>query len=304
MTTPPDQIARAFWIEGFEDFLRFEAGNSPHTVESYRRDVLRFVQFCRAHGFEQPQGVSTRHLRNLVFHLKDLGFAPTSIRRQISALRTYFKFLVGEGVLSEDPAEQLEIPKTWSRLPDVLTPEEIDRLLSAPDLADRLAWRDRALLEVAYATGARVSELVGLTIADLLFDEALIRVIGKGNKQRLVPIGRRAQGAAALYIREIRHQLDRGHAAGRFLLNNRGTPLTRVGAWGIVKKAAAAAGIEKRVTPHTLRHSFATHMLEGGADLRALQEMLGHADLATTQIYTHVDREYLKSVHRRYHPRG
>ena len=157
---------------------------------------------------------------------------------------------------------------------------------------------------MAYGTGVRVSELVGLGTADVWFDEALIRVLGKGSKERLVPIGRRALGAAALYGREIRPQLDQGKTNSRFFLNARGQPLSRVGAWGIIKRSAARAGIKKRVTPHTLRHSFATHLLEGGADLRAVQEMLGHADLSTTQIYTHVDRDYLRSVHKSYHPRA
>ena len=157
---------------------------------------------------------------------------------------------------------------------------------------------------MAYGTGVRVSELVGLGTADVWFDEALIRVLGKGSKERLVPIGRRALGAAALYGREIRPQLDQGKTNGRFFLNARGQPLSRVGAWGIIKRSAVRAGIKKRVTPHTLRHSFATHLLEGGADLRAVQEMLGHADLSTTQIYTHVDRDYLRSVHKSFHPRA
>jgi integrase/recombinase XerD len=192
----------------------------------------------------------------------------------------------------------------WRRLPEVLSVSEIEALLGAPTPDEPLGWRDRALLEVAYGTGIRVSELVGLNTADIWFDEALIRVMGKGSKERLVPVGRRALGAAALYGREIRPGLDKGKTGGRFFLNARGQPLSRVGAWGIIKRSAARAGIKKRVTPHTLRHSFATHLLEGGADLRAVQEMLGHADLSTTQIYTHVDRDYLRSVHKSFHPRA
>jgi integrase/recombinase XerD len=186
----------------------------------------------------------------------------------------------------------------------VLSHAEVESLLSAPNPDQPLAWRDRALLEIGYGTGVRVSELVGLGIKDVWYDDALVRVIGKGSKERLVPIGRRALGAAALYTREIRPNLDRGKGKERLFLNARGGPLTRVGAWGVVKQCAERAGIDKRVTPHTLRHTFATHLLEGGADLRAVQEMLGHADLATTQIYTHVDRDYLLKVHKTYHPRG
>jgi integrase/recombinase XerD len=203
-----------------------------------------------------------------------------------------------------DPTSQLETPKGWRRIPTVLAVAEVEALLGAPGPDEPLAWRDRALLEVAYGTGVRVSELVGLTVNDVLFEEGLVRVLGKGSKERLVPIGRRALGAAALYSREVRTRLDRGQAQRRFFLNARGRPLSRVGAWGIIKRCARRAGLTKRVTPHTLRHSFATHLLEGGADLRAVQEMLGHADLSTTQLYTHVDRDYLRSVHQSFHPRA
>ncbi len=219
-------------------------------------------------------------------------------------MRTYYRFLVSDGHAQRDPSDRLELPKAWHRLPDVLTRDEVDVLLAAPNPDEPLAWRDRALLEVAYATGVRVSELVGLRVTDIWYDDALVRVLGKGAKERLVPIGRRALGAAALYAREIRPTLDRGRGEKRLFLNARGSALSRVGAWGIIKRCAERAGIQKRVTPHTLRHTFATHLLEGGADLRAVQEMLGHADLATTQIYTHVDREYLRSVHQTYHPRA
>jgi integrase/recombinase XerD len=186
----------------------------------------------------------------------------------------------------------------------VLTVAEVERLLAAPNTDAPLPIRDRALLEFAYATGARVSEVVGLTPQDILYEDGLARILGKGSKQRIVPVGRRALGAVALYARQIRPALDKGKARGLLFLNARGSPLSRVGAWTIIKRAARQAGIAKRVTPHTLRHTFATHLLEGGADLRAVQEMLGHADLATTQLYTHVDRDYLRSVHRQYHPRA
>ena len=181
---------------------------------------------------------------------------------------------------------------------------EVEALLAAPGQEHRLAWRDRALLELAYAAGLRVSELCGLGHTDLILTEQLVRVIGKGSKERLVPLGRGVIGVVSVYLHQLRPELDRGSSRARVLLNAGGEPLSRVGAWGIVRKAAEAAGITKPVTPHTLRHSFATHLLEGGADLRAVQEMLGHADLSTTQIYTHVDREYLRSAHRQFHPRG
>ena len=298
------ELAGAFWFESFSDYLTLEAGSSPNTVEAYLRDVRRLAEWAVAHRADGPERVSARLLRDFIYHLKDAGLAASSIRRQISAVRTYFRFLVGEGRVKADPSDGLETPKGWRRLPEVLSVSEIESLLGAPNPDESLAWRDRALLELGYGTGARVSELVGLVVDDVAFDEALVRLFGKGRKERLVPIGRRALGAVAIYLREVRPGLDQGHSEARLVLNARGRPLTRVGAWGIIKKTAQRAGLAKRVTPHTLRHSFATHLLEGGADLRAVQEMLGHADLSTTQIYTHVDREYLRTVHRKYHPRA
>jgi integrase/recombinase XerD len=186
----------------------------------------------------------------------------------------------------------------------VLSSDEIGKLLDAPNTDEPLAVRDRALLEFAYATGVRVSELVGIKLQDISFEDRVVRVFGKGSKERLVPFGKTALGVIAMYAREIRPTVDKGKGKGVLFLNARGTPLTRVGAWGIIKAAARRAGLTKRVTPHTLRHTFATHLLEGGADLRAVQEMLGHADLSTTQIYTHVDRDYLRTVHKSFHPRA
>jgi len=301
---PSSPVARAFHLERFRDYLALEAGNSRHTVESYLRDITRLAEYATSRGAKAPEQLAAPQLREFIYFLKDLGLAPTTIRRQISAIRTYFKFLVGEGLATRDPSERIESPKRWRTLPAVLTVAEIDKLLAAPNTDEPLAIRDRALLEFAYATGARVSELVALKLQDILFEDGVARVFGKGAKERLVPVGRRALGAVSLYAREIRPTLDRGKARGILFLNARGTPLSRVGAWSVIKATARRAGLTKRVTPHTLRHTFATHLLEGGADLRAVQEMLGHADLATTQLYTHVDRDYLRTVHKSYHPRA
>jgi integrase/recombinase XerD len=301
---PAEALARAFHLERFRDYLALEAGNSPHTVENYLRDVRRLAEYGASKGIRAPADVTAARLREFVYFLKDLGLAPTTIRRQISALRTYYRFLVGEGIVARDPSERIESPKRWRTLPTVLTVADVEKLLGAPNTDEPLAIRDRALLEFAYATGVRVSELVGLTLQDILFEEGVARVFGKGAKERLVPVGRRALGAVALYAREIRPTLDKGKGRGVLFLNARGTPLSRVGAWGVIKATARRAGLAKRVTPHTLRHTFATHLLEGGADLRAVQEMLGHADLSTTQLYTHVDRDYLRSVHKSFHPRA
>jgi integrase/recombinase XerD len=299
-----ERAARDFWLEGFRDFLALESGHSENTVEAYLRDLQRLAEFAASRGVRDPAGVTRVLLREFVYLLKDLGLSAATIRREVSAVRTYYGFLVAEGRVPADPSDRLESPRLGRVLPDTLRVSEVEALLAAPHVDQPLAWRDRALLELGYGAGLRVSELCGLGITDLLLTENLVRVFGKGGKERLVPIGRTVIGAVSVYIHQLRPELDRGASAGRVLLNARGLPLSRVGAWGIVKRAAARAGIAKRVTPHTLRHSFATHLLEGGADLRAVQEMLGHADLSTTQIYTHVDREYLRSVHKQYHPRG
>ena len=299
-----DEVERAFQLEGFRDYMALEAGNSAHTVENYLRDLRRFVQFSETRKARSPQSVTRTLLRDFVFLLKDLGLSPATIRRQVSALHTYFGFLIGEGLLTDDPSDRLETPKRWRTLPEVLSVTEVEAMLATPSADQPLGWRDRALLELGYGAGLRVTELCTLGVQDLLLSEGLVRVFGKGGKERLVPIGRKVIGPVSIYLNQTRPVLDRGKGEGRVLLNARGAPLSRVGAWGIIKRIATGAGLTKRVTPHTLRHSFATHLLEGGADLRAVQEMLGHADLSTTQIYTHVDRDYLRSVHKQFHPRG
>jgi integrase/recombinase XerD len=297
-------LARSFLLERFFDFLALEQGASPRTSEAYRRDVERLTMYVVARGGRAPNDISSRLLREFIYHLKDLGLAPASIRRNVSSIRTYFRFLLGDGHVVRDPSERLETPKRWRSLPDVLSVDEVGRLLAAPSLDEPLPFRDRALLELAYGAGLRVSEWITLAVRDVLFEEGLVRVFGKGSKERLVPIGRSAIGAVAVYLRELRPRLERGEGKGVLILNARGRPLTRMGAWKILRHYVEKAQITKHVSPHTLRHSFATHLLEGGADLRAVQEMLGHADISTTQIYTHVDREYLRTVHKQYHPRA
>jgi integrase/recombinase XerD len=299
-----DRRARTFLLARFTDYVALEQGLSPRTQEAYERDLQRFAEYADARGVAAPPDITARLLREYVYHLKDLGLSPASIRRNVSAVRTYFRFLTGDGLVVRDPSERLETPKRWRTLPEVLSVDEVQRLLASPTLDDALVFRDRALLELAYGAGLRVSEWITLGVRDLLLDQGLVRVFGKGSKERMVPIGRSAIGAAAIYLRELRPKLEKGEGKGVLFLNARGKPLTRMGAWKILRGHVERAGITKHVSPHTLRHSFATHLLEGGADLRAVQEMLGHVDIATTQIYTHVDREYLRQVHRSYHPRG
>jgi integrase/recombinase XerD len=299
-----DAVARAFFVERFDDFLALEQGASVQTSRAYKLDIARFVAYANVKGAKSPIDVGARTLREYVYHLKDLGLSPASIRRNVSAVRTYFKFLLAEGHVVRDPSERLETPKKWRTLPDVLAVDEIEKLLTAPSLNEPLAFRDRAMLELAYGAGLRVSEWISLNVRDVMLPDHLVRVFGKGGKERLVPIGRRAIGAIAIYLRELRPKLEKGEGKGILFLNARGQPLSRMGAWKILRKYVDQVGITKPVSPHTLRHSFATHLLEGGADLRAVQEMLGHVDISTTQIYTHVDREYLRAVHKQFHPRA
>ena len=294
----------AFRLEQFEDYLSYERGLSARTVAAYDRDLKRWLGFMVGLGVESPADVSARQMREWIFSLKDAGLAPTSIRRAQSALRTYFGFLVAEGAVEADPTDRLEAPRVSRKLPEFLTLDEVDRLLDAPDPSKPLFWRDRAILELLYATGVRVSELVGLPLTALDAEEGFATIFGKGSKERLVPVGEPALRALGRYLRDVRPALDKGKGGGRVFLNARGQPMRREAVWKIVKDAARRAGITKKVSPHTLRHTFATHLVEGGADLAAVQELLGHADIATTQIYTHLDRDYLRDIHRRYHPRG
>jgi integrase/recombinase XerD len=299
-----DERLQRFLLDRFADFLTLEQGNSARTLEAYARDVARLCEFAIARGVSAPAQVTSRLLRDFVYHLKDVGLAPASIRRNISSIRTYYRFLLADGHVTQDPSERLDAPARWRTLPEVLTVAEVTRLLEAPSLDDPLVFRDRAMLELGYGAGLRVSEWIGIGVRDVLLEDKLVRVFGKGSKERLVPIGRSAIGAVATYLAELRPRLERGGGRGVLFLNARGEPLSRMGAWKILARYVERAGIEKHVSPHTLRHSFATHLLEGGADLRAVQEMLGHADISTTQIYTHIDREYLRQVHRQFHPRG
>jgi len=295
---------RAFRLEQFHDYLTYERGLSARTVSAYGRDLERWLSFVLGLGVGDPARVTTQQLREWVFSLKDAGLAATSIRRAQSALRTYYGFLLAEGAVSLDPTDRLESPRAARKLPGFLTVEETARLLDAPDATKKLYWRDRAVLEFLYASGVRVSELVELPLSALDTDEGFATVLGKGSKERIVPVGEPALRALGRYLRDVRPTLDRVCGAGRVFLNGRGRPLRREAVWTIVRDAARRAGITKAVSPHTLRHTFATHLVEGGADLAAVQELLGHADISTTQIYTHLDRDYLREVHRRYHPRG
>ncbi len=300
----PDDIARAYALELFDDFLNLEQGASPRTRDAYRRDIEKLAAFGVSKGIRTPRGLQHRLLREYVWHLKDQGLSAPSIRRNVSAVRTWFRFLLAEGVVQTDPSDRLETPRPSRELPDVLTAEEIEKIILAADQQSPSYYRDRAMIELAYGAGLRVSEWIAIHVKDLMFEDSLVRVFGKGSKERLVPVGRGAVSSVSLYLRESRPRLERGEGQGVLFLNAHGRPLSRMGAWKVLQGLVKRAGIKKHVTPHTLRHSFATHLLEGGADLRAVQEMLGHADISTTQVYTHVSRDYLRTVHRQFHPRG
>lgn len=299
-----DELARAFQLEPFTDFLAFDRGLADRTVAAYARDLSRFISFLAESGIAGPSEVGPTEMREYMYRLNEEGLAATSIRRAQSALRTYFGYLLGEGVMEDDPTERMDSPKVGRRLPDTLSRDEVARLLESPDTAHALYWRDRAILEMLYGSGLRVSELTGLGLMDVDAEEGVVLVFGKGSKERLVPLGGAAGRALDRYLREVRPGLERGKGRGRIFLNARGTPISRTSVWTLVKRAAERAGLGKTISPHTLRHSFATHLLEGGADLAAVQELLGHADISTTQIYTHVDREYLREIHRSFHPRA
>ena len=302
--TRADALARRYYLEPFLDFLALERGLRPRTQGAYRSDIGRFVAYLEEAGVAGPGEIGHQILDDYTAHLLQQGLAATTIRRAQSALRAYFGFLVGEGIVREDPTGRMGRPAGARKLPEFLNQDEAASLVEAVDPDSVVYWRDRAVLELLYATGMRVSELTGLSLGDLDAEYGNALVLGKGGKERLVPVGTVALEVLGRYLDSVRPRLDRGVGKGALFLNQRGTRLSRMSVWTIVSRAAARAGIERRISPHTLRHSCATHLLEGGADLAAVQELLGHADISTTQIYTHLDREYLRETHRRFHPRG
>ncbi len=292
-------------LRSYIHFLEIEKGASPNTIEAYRRDLTRYMEFLGSGGIMTAERVREDDISRFVAALYDVGLSPRSISRNLSAIKMFHRFLVGEGLTRNDPTRDLESPKLPRGLPDVLNPDEIASILEQPDTGQPLGVRDRSILETMYATGMRVSELITLKQSDLSPESGLVRVFGKGSKERLVPIGRAALEWIGKYREAVRPPLAlKGRPRDVLFLNARGSPLSRMSIWNIIRTNTLRAGIKKEVHPHTFRHSFATHLLEGGADLRSVQEMLGHSDIATTEIYTHIDREYLKEVHRTFHPRG
>ncbi len=293
-------------VDEFLAYLSLERGYARKTIEAYAADLNDFLSFLEEKGIADLSGLKTPYVLLYLAKLRQRGLSPETIARRLSALRGFFKFLALEHGLAENPLALIEGPKLSRRLPVVLTPEEVERLLQAPDPNHPIGLRDRAMLELLYASGLRVSELVGLKLFDLNLEVGFVRVKGKGDKERLVPLGTFAQEMIKRYLKEARPRfLKRRPDEPQLFLNRRGRPLSRQRFWQIIKAYALKAGLDPRqITPHVLRHSFATHLLERGADLRTVQLMLGHANLATTQIYTHVQAETLRRVHERFHPRG
>lgn len=288
----------------FVKYQEVEAGVARNTIAAYESDLTQFFAWLNKRGPKSLNDVELKTLTSYLQHLHERGLAATSVSRHLVAIKMFFRYLVLEGVLRESVADLLSSPKLWQHLPHVLSPEMVNRLLAAPQAIDRFMLRDRAMLALLYATGCRASEVVNLRLRDIHLDENYCRCIGKGNKERLVSLNPIARAALEAYLTHERPLLAGPSGAEELLISKSGRALTRIMVWNLVKKYARRIGASAHVSPHTLRHSFATHLLAGGAEIRALQELLGHASIATTQIYTHVEHSRLKAVHKKCHPRG
>ena len=291
-------------LDEFLDYLSVERGLSKNTVSSYRTDLIHFVAHLETKGITVVEKIKRQDITNYLLSLKDKGISSNSISRALVAIKMFYRFLVQEHFIKDDVAGILESPKLIRPLPNVLNIIEVDKLISAPDVRDWMGIRDKAALELMYASGMRVSEMVELTKEGLNLDVGFIKCRGKGDKERIVPIGRNAKDALNRYIEKVRPRLVKGKDDPHLFISRLGKKISRQSFWKIIKRYAKKARIKKEITPHTLRHSFATHLLERGADLRVVQELLGHSDIATTQVYTHINKERLKSIHRQFHPRA
>ena len=294
------------YIRGFKAFLQLEKSLSANSVDAYLHDVAKLIQYFEVLGISiNPEKVQSDHLKGFLKWINELGMTSTSQSRIISGLKGFYKYLLLENIIQADPTELLESPKIGRKLPSTLSIPEINDLINAIDLSTPEGERNRTILETLYGCGLRVSELVNLRISNLFFNEGFIKVTGKGNKERLIPIGTVAMKQIRIYLSTVRIHIPvkKGHEDIVFL-NRRGSRLSRVMIFTIIKQLAIKTGLKKQISPHTFRHSFATHLVEGGADLRAVQEMLGHESITTTEIYTHLDRDYLRSAIIQYHPRA
>jgi integrase/recombinase XerD len=290
-------------IEEFLSYISVERGMADNTLASYKRDLSKFFDFLKTRRAEPVDKITRQMITSFMMAEKDRGLSSNSISRELACIKSFFKFLVRENRIKENVAGIIESPKLWKKLPSALNLDEVEDLLNSPNLRDFMEIRDKACLELMYATGMRVSELVNLKMDDLNMDVGFVKCFGKGSKERIVPFGKKAREGILRYIDKSRPKFLKNKVSNFLFLRRGGKPMSRQTFWKIIKKYVRQAGIKKRVTPHSLRHSFATHILERGADLRVVQEMLGHADISTTQIYTHVNKDRLKSIHQKFHPR-
>lgn len=291
------------FIEMFLNYISVEKGLAGNTIASYRDDLGLFIDFLARRKIEALSKVSRNDITNFMLSQKESGISSASISRRLAAIKSFFRFLVREKILKDDPTSLIDSPKLWKRIPDTLTLNEVEALLNAPDLRDKQGIRDKAILETMYATGMRVSEASDLRPENINFDIGFLRCIGKGNKERVVPLGKKAMLSLKRYLDVSRPLFLKGKENGHLFVSRLGEKLSRQSIWKLIQRYASDAGIKKHIKPHLLRHSFATHLLERGADLRSVQEMLGHANISTTQIYTHINKDRLKSIHKMFHPR-
>ena len=290
-------------IDEFLSYLSVERGLSGNTLSSYRRDLVKFFDYLKARHIDSIEKVSRQMITSFMLSEKDRGLSAASVSRGLACLKSFFKFLVRENMVQENPTSVIESPKLWKRLPVTLDLDKIEALLNAPNLRDLMGMRDRASLELMYATGMRVSELINLKMDDLNMGAGFVKCFGKGGKERIVPFGNKAKESIFRYLDKSRPVFLKKHVSNFLFLTRLGKGMSRQTFWKTIKKYAREARIKEKITPHSLRHSFATHILERGADLRVVQELLGHADISTTQIYTHVNKDRLKSIHQKFHPR-
>ena len=292
------------FIDEFMNYLSVERGLAQNTLLAYRRDLTKYIDYLSLKGVKNSSQVNRSHVSDFMFDLKKHEMSATSICRNLAAVKMFHRFLVRENLAKEDPTTLVDTPKLWMRIPSVLTQAEIEAMIAAAAGKNSQQARDQAILEIFFASGLRVSELSDLKTTSIDYNVGFVRAVGKGSKERIIPLGKKAREALQKYLLRARPQLLKNQTSDVLFLSRLGKKISRQSLWAVIKFYARKANIKKTIKPHTLRHTFATHLLEHGADLRSVQEMLGHADIATTQIYTHVDKERLKSVHKQFHPRN
>lgn len=291
------------FVQQYLDFLIVEKGLSENSLSSYATDLAQFLSFIEQYDIEHPKDVDTAAILAWMIDLSNKGLSAKSRARHLISVRGLYKYLLNEKLITSNPVTQVDIPKTGLSLPKIMTVKDVNALLEAPDIKKPRGMRDTAMMEIMYGSGLRVSELIGLKLQDINLDGNFVRVMGKGSKERMVPMGSKARSVVYEWLKNGRPSMLKKISSPYLFVARAGKPMTRQGFWKIIKKYALIANIKQNITPHTLRHSFATHLLEGGADLRSVQTMLGHSDISTTQIYTHISREYLIKMHQKYHPR-